>query len=118
MARKGQTKVTPAQLTAKATEYLEDCKKNNRVPLLIEFAYNLDISRDTLWKYQEIPSLADPLKKVEEAQEIALISKGLNDNKPVFPIFMLKAKHKWVEQQKVDITSGGEAVGIVMLPSK
>ncbi len=118
MPNKGQTKVTPKELKEKANEYLDQCYKNGSVPLFVEFAYLLGISDDTVTKYRNKPEFSGTLKRVEKAQEIALIKKGITDNKPVMSIFMLKAKHGYIEQQKLDVTTNGNPLGVVMLPNK
>ena len=52
-------------------------------------------------------------------QENALLNKGLNENKPVFSMFLLKAKHGYIESQyqKVDLNVSG-SLAVVQMPSK
>src|SRR6185369_3149752 len=118
MAKKGQTKLTPKEVIQKANEYLRECNEYKKIPLIAEFEYKLGISESTLLKYRENPTCAKAIKRVDKAQEVALVRKGIDENKPVFPIFLLKSKHSYVEQQKLDVTSNGAQVGVVMLPER
>ena len=117
MPNKGQTKLNRATLKSKAEEYLNKCKDDNKVPLLKELCYSLGISDETLTRYKGKSEFMDIIKKVESAQEIALVRKGIDDNKPVFSIFMLKSKHNYQEASKLDITSNGASIGVVQLPT-
>jgi hypothetical protein len=113
----GDTKVSPERFKQVADDYLEYCKANKQIPLLAKFEFELDISDDTLIKYRKNPAFARSIKKVEKAQEIALLEHGINENKPVFPIFLLKAKHGFQEAAtKLDITAHNS--GVVQLPPR
>jgi len=118
MALKGENKVTPKQFKEITEKFLKDCKDNNTVPLLAKYEYLLGISDKTLASYRLKPEYASTIKRVEKAQEIALLEKGINENKPVFPIFLLKSKHNYQESSKLDLTSNGQTLGVVQLPQK
>lgn len=113
-----EKKVSAVQLNKVANEYIAKCEADKSVPLLMEFAYLLGIDDSTLRRYVESKAYAPAIKRVEKAQEIALIKHGIVSNKPVFPIFLLKSKHGYQDTQKVDFTSNGETVGVVMLPAR
>lgn len=114
--KKGTTKVTPKDFKAITEQYLKDCKDNNQVPLLAKFEYLQGISDKTLASYRLKDEYAPSIKRIEKAQEIALLEKGINENKPVFPIFLLKTKHNYQETNKLDLTSNGQTLGVVQLP--
>lgn len=111
-------KVSAVELNKQAEAYLAECKAKRSVPLLMEFAFLLGIDESTLRRYVESKAYQAPIKRIEKAQEIALIKHGITNNKPVFPIFMLKSKHGYKDTQQVDFTSNGETIGVVMLPER
>lgn len=116
--KKDSRKVSPAIFAKKADDYIAKCELEKGIPLLMEFAYLLDIGDDTLRKYGDSPSYSKALKKVEKAQEIALVKYGITSNKPVFSIFLLKAKHGYKDMNNIDFTSNGETIGVVQLPAR
>lgn len=115
---KGVRKVSVAKFIEGTEAYLQKCEETRRVPFLGELAYKLGISADTMSRYAQQPSYAETIKKVKQATENGLIDRGLNDNKPVFPIFLLKARFGYVETTRQDITSNGETLGVVQLPTR
>jgi hypothetical protein len=82
-------------------------------------AWKVGLSRQALDEYRKKPGYGDVIKRVDEIQENFLINKGINENKPVFSMFLLKAKHGYVEQQyqKIDMNVSGH-LGVVQMPSK
>lgn len=118
MAIKGDKKIAIDVFRDGTAAYLLECKTKKNVPFLSGLAEYLDIDYSTLNRYVQNASYARYIKKVQLASENGLINKGLNENKPVFPIFLLKAKFGYIEQQKMDITSNGETLGIVALPER
>lgn len=118
MAVKGKKKVAIGVFQDAVREYLAECEATKQVPFLGVLAQRLDIDAGTLSRYAQFSQYAEYIKKVQQASENGLINKGLNDNKPVFPIFLLKAKFGYIEQQKVDLTSNGETLGVVQLPAR
>lgn len=118
MAIKGSKKVAIGVFQQAAEEYLAECKAQKKVPFLSMFAEKLDIDDTTLSRYAHFAEYAKCIKKIKLASENALIYKALSENKPIFPIFLLKSKFGYIEQQKLDITSDGQALGVVQLPAR
>jgi hypothetical protein len=119
MARKGEYKYSANELEKKAEEYIKECKEAGKIPFLIGFANKLDVDQDTLTNWsKENTSYRRILKKVRRTGEQMLIDKALTENKPVFPIFLLKSVFGYSDMQKIDITSNGAQVGVVMLPER
>jgi len=118
MPVKGSKKIAIEPFIKAVEDYLAECKANKTVPLLLELAERLDISDDTLTRYVQNSTYNEYIKKVRRATEKALINKGLNENKPVMSIFLLKSKFGYIEQQKLDLTSNGETLGVIAMPAK
>lgn len=118
MPQKGDKKIAIDNFKDGVKAYLAECKLKKNVPFLSGLAEYLDIAMDTLSRYEQNSSYRVHIKKVRLASENGLINKGLNENKPVFPIFLLKAKFGYIEQQKVDLTSNGETLGVIALPQR
>ena len=118
MAIKGSKKVAIGDFQRATEEYLAQCKTNKRVPFLVDFALMLDISMDTIERYQHFAEYAACIKKIKQSTESGLLNKALNENKPIMPIFLLKSKFGYVEQSKIDLTSNGETLGVIALPQR
>jgi hypothetical protein len=99
-------------------EFIGKIQKAEVTPTMERFALYAGISKETLYRYRKNPIHSDSIKKLELACESAIQTKLLMDNKPVGAIFMLKAKYGYSDMQKVDITTNGESIGIVMLPNR
>ncbi len=99
--------------------YVKECDTKNRIPLLGELALLCGVDTDTLGKYRQKPKYGGIIKRIDQMQENALLNKGLNENKPVFSIFLLKAKHGYIESQyqKVDLNVSGQ-LAVVQMPAK
>ncbi len=111
-------KLKPETVKEVVDGYLVECEKNKKVPFMIELARLLGIDKDNLTDYSRRPHFAEHIKRVKEASETALLRKVVDDNKPVGGIFLLKSMFQYVEQQKVDLTSNGQTLGVVQLPGK
>lgn len=111
-------KLTPKQLKEGIEDFLEICKKDNRIPLVASLCLFLKINDDTLSEYRKNPKYAAIVKRYDLEYEQAVLRKGLEENKPVMPIFLLKAKFNYRETANLDITSNGQALGVVQLPPK
>ena len=101
--------------------YLDDCKSQNKIPFQQELALKLGIAKSTLSEgYSKKPLYAELIKRVSQLTEIGLLQKGLYENKPVFPMFLLKSKFGYIEQQyqKVDLNLSGELCIVEMPPKK
>ena len=103
----------------RTNDYLAECEKNKHIPLYQELALLLNIDPDTLTRYAKTPRYREVLKRVDKLTEVGLINKGLNENKPVFSMFLLKAKHGYIESQyqKVDLNVSG-LLAVVQMPAK
>jgi len=119
MPRKGEHKYSAEQLSKLADEYIKDCTTAGKIPFLVGFANKLDVEPATLsdWS-KENRSYAKVLKRIKRICEERIIDKGLTENKPVFPIFLLKSVFGYSDMQRIDITTNGESVGVVMLPER
>jgi hypothetical protein len=120
MAKKGQTKISATQLSKAIDQYLKDCEVKKVRPLKVELAYLLGIDKDTLTVYSKTPSMQSSIKKLEQASEIFINRKLEESSSNQNMMFLAKVHHGYVEAQysKVDITTNGESIGIVMLPSR
>lgn len=118
MPRIYKAKVSPAEVSRVIDAYLAECITKKRVPFMIEVALKLGISQDTLTSYLQKPAYADVIKKLKNSTELALLRKVIDDNKPVGGIFLLKSLFKYVEGDKLDITSNGQTLGVVQLPTR
>ena len=100
-------------------DYLKACTDTKKVPLLQELALLLGVERETLWKYRQKSPYGNVIKRIDEMTEIALLNKGISENKPVFTMFLLKSKYGYVEQQyqKVDLNVHGQ-LGVIQMPGK
>lgn len=111
--------ITLDVFTRIANGYIQTCIDKKQIPHTIELAWLLGISQSALNYYRKKPAYLGIIKRIDEMTEIGLINKGLNDNKPVFSMFLLKAKYGYVEQQyqKVDFNVSGQ-IGVVQMPKK
>ena len=100
-------------------EYIKHCQDAKIVPLKQELAIMLGISEDTLARYSKLSRRAELIKRVEKLSELGWVRYAETTNKPIFPIFMLKAQHGYIEQQysKTDINITGLG-GLIQLPPK
>lgn len=96
--------------------YISKCEEEKRIPFKIELAYLLNISKDTLTDYSKRPRYSDVIKRLETKTETGLVRYGIESNKPIMSIFLLKALHGYKEESKLDITSNGETLGVVNMP--
>lgn len=119
MPRKGTKKYSSLELSTKADEYIKECKESGKVPFLVGLANRLEIDASTLSDWaKENTAYAKVIKRVKQHAEEGLINKGLNENKPVFPIFLLKSVFQYQEAaNKLHVTTNGQ-LGVVMLPTK
>ena len=118
MPKKGERKYTADQLEKLANEYIKECKESGKVPFLVGLANKLEIDQSRLYDWEKVnPSYALSIKKVRQMSEQMLIDKAINENKPVFPIFLLKSKFGYQEAaQKIDLSTTIQ--GVIQLPEK
>jgi len=118
-AKRTDAKVKLEDFVRIANEYVKYCTDNNKPYLLTELSVLLGISRDTLLNYRQKPAYAAVIKRIDEMSENYWIKRGNEGNKPLFSMFMLKAKHNYIEAQyqKVDLNVHGN-LGSVVMPQK
>lgn len=82
------------------------------IPFVQELAYNLGVSKETVYQWVKTkPAFSDAIKRIESKQELGLLKGSLvNELNTTSAIFQLKCNHGYVEteKKKVDITSDGE----------
>lgn len=116
-------KIPKTQFMRVTRAYLESCKgKTGNYelrPLKAELANLLGIDKDTLTNYGKRSQFMGIIKELEQASETVLNRRLDNSASNQNAMFALKALHGYVEQQhiKQDITSNGETLGVVQLPS-
>lgn len=99
------------QIKASFTEYIE----NTDIPIIAEFSYQNDVSRDALYDYEEFSTL---IKRAIAKKEAQLERKALNGEvDKTMAIFSLKqlgwSDKKEIEHSgKVDIKIGAEFDGL------
>lgn len=102
---------TPEQVIEKLNQYYIDILQDKtKIPLVKEFCIDyLDVSYSTFESYivkydlDRFPMLHELNKKIRDVQETRLVQRGLDDNRrklPIFEIFLLKAQHGYIEQEK------------------
>jgi hypothetical protein len=80
-------------------EILNKYIDENEIPMVSEFCYKNNISRDTFYR---IPQFSDTKKKLKEKQESQLAKAGLTNKVNVtMAIFMLKNNHGWTDRHEL-----------------
>lgn len=82
------------ELLIKFEEYIE----NTEEPSVLDFAVTNNILRENLYGY---PEFASALKKCAEKHELSMITELKNSKNPIPYIFLLKAQHKYRENDPV-----------------
>lgn len=106
------SKLTP-ELLEKAREYL---KPTFELPTIEALALELDISRDTLYQWEnEDKEFSYILGKLRLLQANKLIQKGVKGeyNAPIAK--MLLTKHGYVEKSEQDLTTNGKEISLPVL---
>ncbi len=99
---KGSTKLGETKFKELIAGYIGKCTEEKKIPLLKEFCLFAGIDDNTLHSYRSRDGYKEAIKRLDTVQEVALVRRGIEDNKPVFPIFMLKAQHGYRDSDKVD----------------
>lgn len=101
------------EFETKFKEYLDWCKKNERLANVAGFAVYADINQDTFYAQKEYYS--ETYKKINDMlEDEALNNKYLNDTRI---IFYMKNKCGYKDRQEVDTTSTNRVEIINDLPS-
>jgi len=95
-----------------------DRKVNVKLPTIEGFAIFINVSKKTLYNWRdENPKFLHALEKIEVEQKRRLLDSGLSgDYNSTIAKLILSSNHGMTE--KTDITTGGEPMGVVMLPTK
>ena len=105
---------TAKEFEAKFKDYLEWCKKNERLANVAGFAVYADINQDTFYAQKEYYS--ETYKKINDMlEDEALNNKYLNDTRI---IFYMKNKCGYKDKQEIDTTSSNRIEIINDLPSE
>lgn len=105
-------------LEQKLDKYISEMKRVKKAVTITGFLVYANISWDEYGKYLKSPACSKAIKKLKLHAENSLVDKVINDNKPVGSIFLLKSKYNYVEANKLDITSNGETLGVIQLPTR
>jgi len=88
----------------KAEEYYKECVSDQKkMPYMEELGLKLGVDTDTInnWGNDErIEKFGTIKRNIKELQRLRLMQRGLESNKPVMSIFLLKANHGFVETNK------------------
>ena len=77
-----------------ALDYLEECKKGNKIPWLEEVAVRLGVTEMTIWRwYKAKEDFCYAVDKIKQYQKFTLMNVGLRDNPGKMAIFLLKTVH-------------------------
>lgn len=103
---------TDKELKNKFVEYINYCKKEERLPNVAGFCVFSDINRDTFYAQKEYYS--DTVKEIEDIlEDEALNCKGFNDTRI---IFYMKNKCGYKDRQEIDNTTTNKVTIINSLP--
>lgn len=112
------------QMLQKAREYGDHWRtlKDEIIPTVEGLAYYMGISRDTIYEWlsqEDKDEFSDIISKIKVEQGKILLNGSLKgDLHHVIAKLILSSKHDYKEESKTDITSKGEQLGVVVLPSK
>ena len=109
---------TNKELVERIDDYFNSLEETGKLPTITGLAYHLGFSsRQSIYEYQENPTFGDSVKRARLAIEASLEQYLLNSKTPAGIIFSLK-NMGWSDQQKLDITTNGQSIGVVKLPSR
>ena len=90
---------------------IEEYFKREQMPTFAGLACALDISRATLYNYEEKDEFLDTIKKARRRMEEIYEQHLMYSDKPSGVIFALK-NTGWADKQNIDHTSGGEKMNM------
>lgn len=106
-------------LDERIKDYFEVESINNKLPTLSGLTLHLGFSQlNALYEYEQTPKFGKSIKKARLIIENALESALISGKPPIGLIFALKNRFKWQDKQDVDITSGGETIGVIAMPTR
>ncbi len=120
--RGNKLRLTAQYLNDTIEAYIKECSNAKgeliKEPLLIEVALRLGIATNTLWEYSKRPDYAYSIKRIKETGELYLNRVMEADKANANSMFKLKTRHGYIEQQKIDVTSQGQVLGVIQLPTR
>lgn len=107
----------------KAMAYLDHWSDDGDViPTIEALALWLHVSRETVYAWARDPEktfFSDTVSTLQSMQGKTVLNKGVKGEfNAVISKLILSAKHEYREKSEQDITSAGEALGVVVLPQK
>lgn len=71
-----------------------------------------------LWNYEQSPKYGDAIKRAKYRIENQLERRLQQGKPPIGLIFALKNRFGWQDKRDMDITSGGQTLGVIALPER
>lgn len=100
-------------------EYYRIAKEREEIPSMSGLAIYLGFySIQSLLDYEKTPKYGQSIKKARLYLENVLESRLIAGKPPIGLIFALKNRFKWQDKQEMDITSGGETIGVIAMPTR
>lgn len=97
-----------------AKDYLERCIREKEVPVVASLAYELDVSRKTIYNWgDKNPPFLHILDRLQALQESMLIKGGLSNDMNSNIVKLMLGKHGYKDSS--DITTDGEKIGPVLV---
>lgn len=101
------------EMEMKADHYIENyAEYGHPLPSIVGMAVVLAVHKCTLyeWAKRERGGFADTLAHCNDAQELALLNKGLTNEFNATIVKLALANHGYSEKTRTDITSGGREI--------
>lgn len=110
---------TVKALEDKIDAYFKHAQTQEKLPTIAGIAHYLGfLAVGTLYDYEQTPKYGNSIKKARLRIEEMLEERLISGKPPIGLIFALKNRFKWQDKQDLDITSGGETLGVVQLPTR
>ena len=102
------------EVMARALYYIENHQDfGDVVPTIEGLAYELHVSRSTLYKWaDEHDGFSYIFERLKAAQARKLLSGGLSSELNATITKLMLTKHDYSDKQGVDVTSGGEQIAV------
>lgn len=110
---------TVKALDAAIEAYFKDAESREKIPNLSAMALALGFtSSKALYDYEQTPKYGASIKKARFRLESILEERLIAGKPPIGLIFALKNRFGWQDKKDLDITSGGETLGVIALPQR